>query len=244
MPTTAHRQSALDTSVTPRKKRKDVIGMLVCGSYITGSPTKQSDIDVHILLDKKAKRRERGNIIIDGVLIEYFANPVAQHYIYAEEEYAQRRKHNAHMFVTGKVIFDKTSELKKLIKDMKGYMKKEYLPQSFVDIELAKYHLWDIADNLTELCSTKAPDFIFVFHHNLATLFETYATFLKFDALPIHKLRRLLVEMHDKKKYHITDFPDQVFNKAFVEALTTTKQKRKELMHIYERLTHHVLEKM
>lgn len=243
MPTTAHRQDALDTFVTLRKKRKDVIGIIVCGSYITGSPTKQSDIDVHILLSKKTSWRERGNIIIDGVLIEYFANPVAQHYVYATEDYAQRQRHNAHMFITGKLLFDKTGEVKQLIKDMKKMMTKKYAPQTATAIELAKYHLRDMADNLAELDAVKAADFTFVLHNNLSTLLDTYGAFLQFDALPIHKIRRLLVEKSDKKKYHIRDFPDKAFVTLFIKTITTT-DKPKKMLQSYERLTHHVLEKM
>ena len=67
--------------------RKNVIGALVCGSYVTGNPSKHSDIDVHIILDSKTSWRERGNEIIDGFLIEYFANPIKNHYKYAEEGY-------------------------------------------------------------------------------------------------------------------------------------------------------------
>ena len=122
-------------------------------------------------------------------------------------------------------------------------MKKKYHPQTPFHIEQAKYHLRDMADNLAELYDAKAPDFTFVFHNNLFTLFDTYSGFLQFDALPIHKLRRLLVEKRDKKKYHVADFPDKAFAALFVEALTTTC-KPKKMLTIYEHLTHHVLDKM
>jgi hypothetical protein len=100
-----------------------------------------------------------------------------------------------------------------------------------------------MADNLAELSDAKASDFTFVFHNNLFTLFDTYAAFLQFDALPIHKLRRLLVETRDKKKYHIRDFPDTAFVTLFIKTITTT-DKPKKMLQSYERLTHHVLDKM
>ena len=56
----------------------DTIGILVCGSYITGNPSTHSDLDVHIILNEKVNYRERGNKIVDGLLIEYFANPAKQ----------------------------------------------------------------------------------------------------------------------------------------------------------------------
>ena len=30
--------------------KDDVVGVLVCGSYITGNPSNHSDLDVHIIL--------------------------------------------------------------------------------------------------------------------------------------------------------------------------------------------------
>ena len=56
------------------ENKKEVVGAIVCGSYITGNPSNHSDIDIHLLLSSKTKWRERGNVIIDGILIEYFAN--------------------------------------------------------------------------------------------------------------------------------------------------------------------------
>jgi len=47
---------------------KDIDGILVCGSYITGSPTNHSDLDVHIILADDVDYRQRGNRIIDGLL--------------------------------------------------------------------------------------------------------------------------------------------------------------------------------
>ncbi len=46
------------------------------------------------------------------------------------------------MFCTGKVLFDKTCELKKLIKDSQKYLIKKYPKQNKIQVESAKYHLW------------------------------------------------------------------------------------------------------
>ncbi|WP_231630083.1 nucleotidyltransferase domain-containing protein [Lysinibacillus sp. ZYM-1] len=69
---------ALETLLKDWQGRDDVVGTLVCGSYVTGKPSKRSDIDVHIVLENDVTWRERGNQIIDGFLIEYFANPPGQ----------------------------------------------------------------------------------------------------------------------------------------------------------------------
>jgi len=223
-------------------KRKEVIGAIVCGSYITGNPSKHSDIDIHILLDSKTSWRERGSEIINGILIEYFANPVKKHYEYAEEDYKQRRRTNAHMFCTGKVLFDNTGELKQLIKDSRKYLVKKYPKQNKILVELAKHHIWDMLDNLEEVFEADGKDFFFVFYNDLNDLFETYAKFLQFDSISVHKLRRFLVDEKDKKKYHISNFPDEEFVKMYVNTINL-KDKSKMLKE-YQKLTNHILDKM
>ncbi len=233
---------ALNKFLQKWKNRKEVIGAIVCGSYITGNPTKHSDIDIHIILDHKTSWRERGNEIIDGFLIEYFANPVPKIKSYFEEDYNNRRKVAAHMFYTGKVLFDKTGDLKKLIKISKNYLKKKYPKQNKTSVELAKYHLWDEYDNLEEIFEANAKEFFFVFYNNLNELFDTYAKFLQFDSVPVHKLRRFLTNESDKRKYKVKDFPDEKFVKMWVNALNIkTKSKMTEA---YQKLTAHVLDKM
>ncbi|MDC7220503.1 MAG: nucleotidyltransferase domain-containing protein [Spirochaetales bacterium] len=233
---------ALQVFLKKWENNKEVIGALVCGSYITGNPSQHSDIDIHILLDSKTTWRERGNEIIDGILIEYFANPVRSHYEYMENDYKERMKSNAHMFCTGKILFDKTGELDALIKDSREYLVKEFPEQSKIGIEIAKYQLWDRLDNLEEVFDAEGDEFFFVFYNDLNALFETYGKFLQFDSIPVHKLKRLLVNEEDKTKYHVSDFPDEVFLRMFVNALF--HKDKLTMMKEYQELTNHVLEKM
>ena len=80
----------LDLFLADFEYADDVVGVLVCGSYITGNPTSHSDLDVHIVLDNKVDYRERGNKIVDGLLIEYFANPSKQIFRYFDEDFKDK----------------------------------------------------------------------------------------------------------------------------------------------------------
>lgn len=71
-------EDALNKFLASWKEQKDVIGAIVCGSFITGLPTERSDIDLHIILSDEVDWRERGNQYVDGFLIEYFVNPPRQ----------------------------------------------------------------------------------------------------------------------------------------------------------------------
>lgn len=54
-------------------------------------------------------------------------------------------------------------------------------------------------DNLEEVFESDSEEFFFVFYNDLNDLFETYAKFLQFDSLPVHKLRRFLVNEKTRK---------------------------------------------
>lgn len=233
---------ALEKFLKKWRSKKETIGILVCWSYITGNPSKHSDIDLHIFLDPKTPWRERGNEVVDGILIEYFANPIKTHYKYMEEDYKERSKINAHMLCTGKVLLDKTGWVKKLIKDSQTYLKKKYAKLEKSRIELTKYTLRDMSDSLEELYESWSDDFFFVAHNSLYKLLNQYGKFLQFDSLPIHKVRRFLIDEKDKKKYHIRNFPDKIFVKMFISAISI--QNKTTMMKLYKKLTSHVLKEM
>ena len=57
----------LDTFMENFEYKADVVGILVCGSFVTGNPSSRSDLDVHIILDEAVDYRERGNKVVDGL---------------------------------------------------------------------------------------------------------------------------------------------------------------------------------
>lgn len=222
--------------------RKDVVGAVICGSYVTGNPSKHSDIDLQILLDKKLKWRERGNKIVDGFLIEYFANPLPQNLKYFEDDFNSRRKVNIHMLTTGKVILDKSGDVKRLISKAKEWDKKKFEKSNNVIIELNKYALWDMQDNLEEIYDSNGDEFYFTYYNFLNTVFEIYSKFLGFYSIHVNKLRRFLVDDKDQKKYKIPKFPDRKFVKIYVDAMNL-KNKTKMLSE-FKKISSYVSNKM
>ena len=233
---------ALQKFLKKWENKKEVTGAIVCGSYITGNPNPHSDIDLHILLTEDTDWRERGNKIIDGVLIEYFANPIGKHYEYFKSDYANRRKAGPHMFATGRIIFDKTGDLKKLVKFAKANLNKKYSKNNKIITELDKYRIWEIKDKLELKYENNSEDFYFVYYNHLLDLFSIYSKYLQFDDIRPHKILNLLTKSTDKQKYNISNFPDKEFVKMYVNAINI-KDKSKMIKE-YQKLTNHVLDKM
>lgn len=232
-------EQALEKFIGKWKDKKDVVGALVCGSYITGNPSPHSDIDIHILLSKSTNYRERGNEYIDGILIEYFANPLPQHIKYLESDFKNRRRVNVHMLTTGKVLFDKTGELKELINIANKFKKKKFKASSKIQNEIAKYFIWDSLDNLEEVYESNAKDFEMVYFVSLQDLFNYYATYLQYESIPIHKLRRFLSNKKDQEKYNVPTFPDSKFQKDFIKAIEL--KDKTQMMRAYKKIVIHVL---
>jgi hypothetical protein len=233
---------ALEKFIAKWKNKKEVVGAIACGSFITGNPSKHSDIDIHLILSKSTKWRERGNEIIEGILIEYFANPLPQIEKYFESDYKNMKKMEVHMMLTGKVIFDKTGDLKKAISLARKYDKKKFEKMGKIPIELNKYAIWDMNDNLEEVYESGKEDFEFVYYNYLQVLFDKYASFVGFVSTGSNKLFRFITNEKDKTKYRIPDFPDREFLDLFVKAII--EKNKNEMMKLYSTLTNHVLNKM
>ena len=119
-------QSALNKFLKDWKDKDFVEAALLTGSYVVGLQTKYSDVDVYIILSDTVEWRERGNKAIDGVLIEYFANPSRQIKHYFEKEFKQNKRSTTRIITIGKVLFDKTGIAEELKKEALKYMKKPF----------------------------------------------------------------------------------------------------------------------
>src|SRR5438067_5842951 len=77
----------------------DLLGVLATGSRIHGTPDPTSDLDVHVVIDQP--RRQRRNILLDGLEIEMFINPPFQIHRYMADG-----GNDIHMFTFGRAIYD------------------------------------------------------------------------------------------------------------------------------------------
>ncbi|MCR8656627.1 nucleotidyltransferase domain-containing protein [Paenibacillus endoradicis] len=220
-------------------ENKDVVGALVCGSYITGEPSNRSDIDIHLILSEDVEWRERGNCIIDGLLIEYFSNPPQQIRYYFQEDYNDQRTMAMVQFITGKVIFDHIGVIEQLKQEALHWKSKTYDNLSPSLIEIKKYTLWDAYDNLLDCYEQKRFDFSFVYNNSLCDLFDIYCSVLQIEQIPHYQISLYLTETSYLRKYMKQAFPDQQFKTMFIEALKADEEDN--MIHCYKILTEYVL---
>ncbi len=215
----------------------DIVGVLACGSYITGNPSSHSDLDVHIILNENVNYRERGNKIIDGLLIEYFANPARQIRKYFDEDYKNIRPMSQTQFITGKILLDKTGEVLKLKNEAKEMLNKRYSDIDTNINELNKYGIWDMLDDLQDVLENNREDFDFIYYCNLDKLLNLYMKQIKFPYNKKTILGNITSEIV-RNKYLLEEIPDKEICELIKNCIVIPD--RKERMNNYELLTNKI----
>ena len=161
------------------ENKNDVVGVLVCGSYVTGHPNAHSDLDVHLLLRNNVGYRERGNRIVEGLLVEYFANTKQQILAYFKKDYANISPMSQTQFATGEIIVDKTGEIAELKTLATQQLVKKYADLDTTPSQLTLYAIWDSLDDLQSILEEGREDFDFIYYNKLNNLLGVYFKTIK-----------------------------------------------------------------
>ena len=221
---------------------KDVAGVLVCGSYVTGKPTKHSDLDVHIVLDNKVGYRERGNKIVGGLLIEYFANPPKQILRYFDGDLQDKSLMCQTQFATGEIIIDRFGDVAKLKETAKSMISNVYDKTEETSLSmfvLDKYFLWDMLDDLQDAYETGRADFDFLYFTRLNMLLEKYMNCI---SRPYNSKTILgnIVDSVVREKYLLRELPNHIIKTLINQAIVATSKDDK--INTYEKLTSTIIE--
>ena len=233
-------QKRLDIFMSNFEYAKDVIGILVCGSYVTGSPSKHSDLDVHIILDNYVHYRERGNKYVEGLLIEYFANPPHQILQYFDEDLRDKSLMSQVQFATGKIILDKNEQVAKLKEQAIIMINEFYEKKSAISMsELSKYGLWDMLDDLQDAHETNRSDFDFLYFTALNNLIEEYMSSIN---QPYNR-KVIMGNITDEEvcdKYLLKKLPNTNIGRLIVHAILAAEKAEK--IYVYQKLTNAILD--
>jgi len=185
-------EQALDRFLADWRSRHDVVGVLVCGSYVTGGPSKRSDVDVCIILSEGVEWRERGDRVVDGYLIEYFANPANQIRSYFRSDHRRGRTNNATQYATGRILLDRGGEAARLKEEAREWLKTPLSKMDPGGVSYAKYGLWDSLDNLQDACEAGSLSFYAAYYDCVIATAQEYSRFLGYPAPPAHRIHELL----------------------------------------------------
>ncbi|OYT33525.1 nucleotidyltransferase [Archaeoglobales archaeon ex4484_92] len=231
-------QLALEKFLEEWEEKDFVEAALLTGSRAIGTETLYSDVDIYIILSDSVEWRERGNKVIDGVLIEYFANPPRQIKHYFEKELKENNRSTARIVAVGEILFDKTGIAEELKREALEYMKKPFQKPDEVWIEIAKYGLWDMLDSVKDAKERNDPSFSYLYHLTLNRAFEVYSKFLCVEVSAASKVYRMFTEEKFRKAYLFEPFPDEKFVALFLSAMhkKTVDALEKIILHVFERM--------
>lgn len=224
------------------KRKKYFLGAAVVGSYPIGYSNVFSDVDLMIILSDTITWRERGSTIVDGFLIEYFANPVKKIKKNIREAQKDRELSTVRMFTTGKILFDKTGVVMKLKREANKQMQKKFPKTSTQWLHEKRYELWDMLDSLRSLHHNRAPHYHYWTHVALHEVVSIYATFLRVEEPNPFRLYSILTDPSFRKAYKASLFPDSTFNTLLRSCIT--EKNREQLHKKTQKLISHVLKKM
>ena len=208
-------EKVLKKFVDKQTRNQHVVGILVTGSSVHSTPDKNSDLDIHIVLDE-SKFRERGNTWIDGIEIEYFINPVNQIKAYYKEEVGEKAPHTAHMFANSLILFQKGNALDELIKEAKIILKRPIKRMNKNGMELAKYFLDDMAKDLEDVLIKRDFFALDLIAHEIFQ--KCLQIFLKQNGVEREKTKRLSSQLRAV---------DKNFDKLFSSAVLEHQPKKK-----------------
>ena len=208
---------ALKQFVERHRKNPNVLAILVSGSYIHSEPDKNSDLDVYIVLEKE-KMRERGNVWINGVEIEYFINSVDQVRYYLKTEVGDKSPCTAHMFANSIVLYQKDKVINQLIKEAKAIIIKKMPKMNRIELECARYGVDDTRKDLEDVYLKKDIFAFSILANDL--LSECLRIFYRVHRKPKEKSKRLRDNL---KKLDIAF--EQLFSEAVQKQNITEKYK-------------------
>jgi predicted nucleotidyltransferase len=116
------------------KRYENVLGILVAGSILRGSPDRTSDLDIYFIHAKP--ERQRLQKFFNGIPAEIFVNPPSKIEDYFREEQAEGRPIAAHMWATGFVLFEADRAIQRLRQLAREYLASQptISPESLVQM--------------------------------------------------------------------------------------------------------------
>ena len=184
-------------------------GALICGSYVAGNNDEFSDIDIHIVLKRNNSWRERGNVVVNGFLIEYFANPVNQYEKEMDEEVDSGGNHTTSMFAKGIAVRDRTGLVASLKEKALRNANNKVKEISDFKLKCYQYSSWSRYDELVSSYKHNRDSFCVLYYELYKVLVDFLTDIRRIRPVTLAKMDKLIDSDKFRENYGINEF----FNK-------------------------------
>lgn len=200
-------KKALNKFIEPYKANPDVEAILLVGSYAVGNQNDKSDIDVYIILNDNVDYQERGNLLIDNYLIEYFMNPIYKVKKYIEEDERGHGGAMANMLINGKILYDKNN----IVEDLKK-IAIEAINQILDPNPQLYYACWDAYDEYEAAAYHNELQY----YNCLQNLIKAYILNNGYLLGPMNKIEKVFKNKEYRERYQLNPFPENEFNELVI----------------------------
>lgn len=202
---------ALEEAVSYFKAKEGIVGILVSGSYVSNTLSKNSDLDLFIVTEETGWR-EKGVKYFNGVEVEYFLQPHKQVEKYFAMESEGNKRTTLSLFKKGKILYDPKSKMSTLVAKAKKLADKALPKLPKPRIDSIKYFIQDDLKDLEDVVSEGDTA--------RARLIEAK---LVSDIIDSYFL--LIGQSVPKQKHILKAIPDKKFNTALTQYLKSSSSQ-------------------
>lgn len=227
-------EEALDKFIESWKSKKNVLGILLTGSYAVGLQNKDSDIDIRIVFDNNQKKTIKGLLIIDNYRFSYLGRSLNGVKKKFNDEFIEKQKFEAYIFNVGKILYENKNHLEDLKDLAKMYVSTPSFKKNFIksEIKAGLYGLFSHKNHIMSL-EENSPFFYyqcFVFFKKALTFYSSYLGYEKFLDT---KTEKVLCDSTYRIAYHWDNFPDHTFAKKWVNLISIQNVNKNSINEIY-----------
>lgn len=215
-------------------RNKNLLGIVLYGSYLTGYNNEKSDIDLHIIMNDNHKKIVRGTETINGFKIEYFEKPISDLYLSADNDFLMHGNALLAIIGHGKILMDKYGEIKKL----QDYILKVYSEPlkklSGDDAKEAAVIIENRISKLGLLAKEKRIDFNHQYHLLIEKIRKFYSRVSGCADIPPIKAYKIYTDSEYRESFCKSNIPDQEFLDLYFKAINYNGTHDKKMEIIYE----------
>ncbi|WP_046743255.1 nucleotidyltransferase domain-containing protein [Kordia zhangzhouensis] len=231
-------EKALQKFISYWKQKDMVRGILLTGSYAVGIETKNSDVDIRLVLDDSTTGSFKGLETIEGFTFSFIGRSQSITLDKFNRQFFSHVKMEARIYHIGKAIYDPYGEVAFLQEIAKNYVETPLISKevSETDCQLYMHSLYKKYEYIQN-SNPKDPFYMYNYILYLEKAISYYAE--KLNAEMIYgndsKLIRFLTDEKYIKTYGFPSFPDAKFKALWLAALNKREKSQLESIHIFLR---------
>lgn len=216
-------------------QNKDVLGIVFYGSYLTGTNSSNSDIDLHIIMNNNNPDKIiRGSEVVNEIRIEYFEKPIADIYDSVENDFHNQNNALLSMIGCGKIIYDRFGDIMKLQQYIIKKFSQSLPPLSEEEAKEMISILNNRMEKVIAFYETNNPAFIHLYHLSIEKIRKFYHKLIGAPEVQTSKVTRVYLDPVYRETICKGVIPEQEFVDKYLSAIFDNESNDSKVNKIKE----------